>query len=322
METVIRHYNRLEHTPTVSADDAAKLAAMGAPITWDRTAAEQLLAWIESLTAPSVAKLVIGQRLTRDERMLFAMFLWLQNRRTPLGREWTKFLMNETGHLMALKTVGNRDLIQRHFEEIGEPKTAEEVDEWCRKTVKELEDGTLLVESTHDHEVLGTFLSADTGAEHVAMETSWIGLQAPKDSSFILSDHPLAFFDPNAASNEPVTWLSSQTVEATLPLDPSFCLLVTPGPTAYRTIRVDHAVVKEINLRTYAWAHWHIYGATVAAVQQTRANAKRHKAKVASFEPRPPGLIVSERIDGHPRPFKVTVHRPPARGSRSRRREI
>jgi len=94
------------------------------------------------------------------------------------------------------------------------------------------------VEITHDHEVLGMFLAADTIAVEIAAKMRWVGMRAPIGSAFILSDHPLAFCDDNARPLEPVTWLSSPTVEVTLPLDTTFCLGLTPGEPLYHEAEV------------------------------------------------------------------------------------
>ncbi len=319
METVIKHHNRLEYRLEVPTQAATAMAAAGARITWDQTAAEQVLAMIEDLAAPSVVKLAAGQHLSRDERETFALFLWVQFQRTPLGREWTRFAMNKTANLIALKRLSDYDHVRRFFQDSGEQRTMEEVREWCAKTAKELEDGSLIVEATHDHEVLGTFLGADKYAPMIASRMTWVGLQASTDRRFILCDHPLAFYDPSSPPGEPAGWFSSPTVQATLPLDPSFCLRLTPGPATYQTAPADKATVRDVNLRTYAWAHWHVYGPSAAALKKVRVDAKRRQTRVVLYEPRPPRFFLLEGIQGDASPFNVTVDRPLARGSRTRR---
>jgi hypothetical protein len=154
---------------------------------------------------------------------------------------------------------------------------------------------------------------------------TWRSLCAPAGSGFICSDNPLNIYDP-AASNrgemhKGVSWLSSIAVEATLPLSPDVCLLLTPGKPGWRIEDVTATRVAEINLRTYASAEQFIYGPSQQSVQQVRHHAKQARARVDEFRPRPPQFTVFETVEGEPTPRKVTTHRPPHQAlPRARRR--
>jgi hypothetical protein len=303
-EAVISHYYRIEEAHGLTA-----------------TYIENVLSMIEGDASPLVAKLVDGHTLPPAERVQLALFVWIQFARTPLARTWRAFAQDHAGHLVALKALTDVDHIQQVFEQRGESKTPEEIDVWRFETMQQLEDGSLTIVPPPDLEVLTMFLHAEEMSLLAASQMSWLGLRAPAGHQFILSDHPVAVYDPAAAGDAPVAWQSSPTVEVTLPLDPSFCLLLTHGSPTYQLVEVAEDDIREINLRTYAWAHWTLYGATAQAVQQVRAVAKKQKRIVASLEPRPPQLVVAERFVDKPDPFKITVNRPPARGTRSRRRD-
>lgn len=300
-EAVISHFNRVEAASGLTADSV-----------------ETLLATIEGMASPLVTKLVRGQAPAPEERLNLALFVWLQQQRTPLGRAWQVFMQEQTARLQAMKNLLDAESVRAVFEGRDEFKTPDEIEAWRRQTIQELDDGTLFFRATHDHEVLGMFLLADRLAPTIASRMAWVGLRAPKGKPFILSDHPLAIHDPEAGPEEPTAWLSSPTVEVTLPLDPSFCLLLTPGPAIYRTVQASEAVVQEVNLRTYAWGHWAVYGPSLTVVQRVRAAAERNAQMVAAFAPRAPRLFIGERIEGQPAPHSVTMLQPAARGSRSR----
>jgi hypothetical protein len=143
---------------------------------------------------------------------------------------------------------------------------------------------------------------------------TWRSLRAPAGTEFICCDNPLNIYDPGAAHREKmnagVGWASSFAVEATLPLDPRVCLLVTPGPPLWRLENVDATLVAEVNLRTYAAAQQFIYGRSQESVHVVRKNAKRQRGLVETFRPRPPQVtIFDERIKGETKTHVIT-HRP------------
>jgi len=302
-EAAITHYNRLN-------------TVRGVPPTF----VENILAVIEGQAAEYTSRLANGQQLTDPERLRLALFIWLQHQRTPQGREWQVYMQEQAAKLCAMKDLCDADKIQQFFKGRGQFKTAEEIEAWRLQTLQDLDDGSLVIKAPHDREVLGMFLMADQGSRLLAAEMSWLGLRAPGTDRFILSDHPITFYDPFAGPSDPVAWLSSATVQVTLPLDPSLCLVLTPGADTYREIPVDAPTVQEINLRTYAWGHWCIYGSSEAVVQHVHSQARHQRDRVSAFAPRPPTLYLAERYEGQEYPFQVTLNRPPARGTRGRRR--
>jgi hypothetical protein len=196
----------------------------------------------------------------------------------------------------------------------------EEVQAERLRVLDALDKGLVRVEASHLQEVGVMFLHLTEGVRLVAGSMEWTGLRAPAGASFILSDHPLAMCDRAASWKDPVAWLSSPTVEVTLPVDPTFCLRLKPGPPVYREHLAAVQEVLDVNLRTYAWGHWGIYGPSVAVLQPVRAEAKRRPERVAAYEPHPPRTVIIERFEGDERPFNVIVERPPIRAERGRGR--
>jgi hypothetical protein len=182
-------------------------------------------------------------------------------------------------------------------------------------------DATEPLIASVDDEIHFIFAGLGSGVHReLNMKTSWYGLRAPEESRFISSDHPMLLFDSLAPPNTGVGWLSSPSVEATFPLDPSYCLLITPGPPRYIEAKVETMHVDEINLRTYASAQWEIYGQSASQVQSVRRAAKRNPRGVFSLEPRALGATMLEEVVKGSPIHKGTILRGPKRATRERRR--
>lgn len=304
-EAVIRHYYRFE-------DLEIPVAA---------SQAEEWLSRIESDAVVPIRKLVEGIPLTQIERESMAFFLHVTQRRTPQSRAWHAYLDEQMSTEMLKVQLGNPESIRETYRNDPGFQSDEEIEAWRVQTLAELESGVLGVESGQNREVAYIFLAADKITALISSATTWRSLRAPTGATFICSDNPLNLFDPGA-SHRPrghagVGWVSSFAVEASLPLDPHVCLLVTPGPPNWRMEDVDAKRVAELNLRTYAAAQQFIYGPSQQAVQSVRTSAKRNRAIVEEFRPRPPQLTI---IDPMTEP-KFTTLRPPPRSFRRPRRK-
>jgi hypothetical protein len=298
-ETVIRDFYRIDN------------ASGPVSPSW----AEEMLSRIESDAAEPIRKLVEGIPLTVIERESMAFFLHVQRERTPTSRAWHAFLA-ETIILEELKAkLSSPEFIQKRFRDEGDPQSEAEVELWRTQMLDAAERGEIGVEPSQNREVAQIFLVADKIVPPLAHAMTWRSLRAPAGTEFICCDNPLNIYDPGAL-NRPkmhagVGWVSSIAVEATLPLDPSVCLLVTPGPPLWRIEEVDATRVDEINLRTYAAAQQFIYGPSQQSVQRVRQNAKRDRMLVEAFRPRPPQItMLDDTGRGETKP-RVITHRPP-----------
>ena len=300
-ETVIRDFYRINQT--------SRPVSPG----W----AEQMLSRIESDAAEPIRKLVEGAMITVAERESMAFFLHVQRERTPTGRAWHAFLA-ETIILEELRAkLSSPRFIQSRFRDEGNPQSEAEVELWRIAMLSAVEKGEIGVEPSQNREVAQIFLVADKIVPALAHAMTWRSLRAPAGSEFICCDNPLNIYDPGAPNRAKmdagVGWVSSIAVEATLPLDPSVCLLVTPGPPQWKLEDTDARRVEEINLRTYAAAQQFIYGPTQRSVQLVRQNAKRNRALVEAFRPRPPQVtMLDPPVSGEIEP-RIVTPRPPRR---------
>ena len=297
-----KHYNRLEQ-----AGDLPPLFM------------EAFFSYIESRAAPVMSKIVAGERINEEERGHMAVYLHAQHTRTPRGRAQMVFAMETAQTLSTVREIPHnaaraREVLKKRGG--GEPTDAE-VRTWIDEIVGQLESGKLKIRASKDHEVLGQMLYAD-GVIPVIYDSAWITLRDTASHSFVISDDPLVMHDPQNP-DQPCGW-RSPSVEITLPLDPTVCLLIRPEPTRTGWEEdVGSDIVDLINLRTYANAHRCIYGPTQGVLQNLRMYAKSHTAQVARFKSVPPRIHVSKRIEGERLPYAVDVTHAPREGDVRRR---
>ncbi len=140
---------------------------------------------------------------------------------------------------------------------------------------------------------------------HLISEMNWTLLEAPVGQRFILSDDPLVRLDPLNPGG-PDGWRSSTTDEATMPLDPHYCLRLRQPPLAQNTRNITAEEVLDINLRTYAGAREAIFGPTEQLLESVCAATKVNTIQVDLYRPKPPNLYVFEQVEGEDKPSKVT----------------
>ncbi len=286
---VIQHYNRLS-------------AASGLPAGF----AEAMLAYTDDHAASLVGKLLRGELLDMQERVTFSNFLMAQQMRTPRGREWARFGQNQAAKYWVLKQLCENRGRAKEFlrEDLGRSPTEDEIDQFILRVEESLEGGELTVSITSDQEILGMFVPAPDIVPLIG-EMNWTVLKASAGHSFILSDDPLVRLDERTPGG-PAGWRASPTIEATMPLDPHYCLLLRQPPLAQslRVASADH--VRDINYRTYAWARESIFGPTKELLESVFAAAQANMYRVERYRPTPPAMYVVERIEGEEKPSNVT----------------
>jgi hypothetical protein len=286
---VIRHYNRLSEASGLH-----------------RGYVEGLLAYIEGKAAPLVKKLLQGGILDLQERVDFSTFLMAQQMRTPRGREWSRFQQNQGVKLWLLKRLyEDRDFTRERLrEDLGREPTKDEINESIRQLAEPLERDELTVDITLDQEILGMFMSAPDLIAVIG-DMNWTLLEAPSGHSFILSDDPLVRLDP-LNPDGPAGWRSSSTMEATMPLDPQYCLRLRQPPLAQNRRVITADEVLNINLHTYGAAREAIFGPTEQLLENVNAAAKANDIRVDLYRPKPPNIYIFEGIEGEDKPSKVT----------------
>jgi hypothetical protein len=129
---------------------------------------------------------------------------------------------------------------------------------------------------------------------------SQLGIQCirvPETSrcSFVLSDHPVAHYEPTPKTPESgAGFISSPNSQTWVPLDPRFGLLLSPqAPCQWDDVNATDNDIDELNLLTYAWAADTIYGSSQAAVTRVRRFAAQNPRLLGEFHYRPPRIWIS-----------------------------
>jgi hypothetical protein len=229
-----------------------------------------------------------------------------QQMRTPRGREWLRFGQDQATKFWLLKQIyENRDFTKERLrEDLGRDPTENEIDESILQMAEPLERDELMVNVSSDHEILGMFMPAPDLIPLIS-EMNWTLLEAPVGQRFILSDDPLVRLDPLNPDGL-AGWSSSTTVEATMPLDPRYCLRLRQPPLVQSARITTADEVLDINLRTYAGAREAIFGPTEQLLESVNTSAKVNTIRVDLYRPKPPNLYVFERNKGEDKPSKVT----------------
>lgn len=152
----------------------------------------------------------------------------------------------------------------------------------ARETYEALTDGRIRIEPP-DQEVLTMTLQGLAMTSQVAFGMNWTLLQA-KEGAFVCSDRPLTMHDP--AARYPWSapgWMSSQRVEATVPLTRQYCLRIGPSQPRRLGIQPTSKQVERINLRTWGWATRYLYGPSPALLEALHTRATADPASVPRF---------------------------------------
>lgn len=179
--------------------------------------------------------------------------------------------------------------------------TEEQVEAQRLKMLDELRAGRIVGQSGPEREVALMFMAVEHTTKSIFEQLSCVCLRAPAGgkSPFILSDHPVAHYDPTPKTPEAGTgFMSSPNSVTFIPLNPTFALLLVQGqPQTWQDVDVTSDEVDEMNLLTYAWGREAVYGPTQESVTRVRRLAKQNLKAMAEFAYRPPRIWVTEVDD-------------------------
>lgn len=128
-----------------------------------------------------------------------AELMWVQWKRSPLGRAWYTFVREELGKLQLMESLTDKDIIHDTVD-----MTEEEVRNLRSAAWEALREDRIDVDYGRDANLLGIFDGFNDGVLMLMSDYTWEVLFAIDEVQFALSDHPVAFVDPYANSDEPV----------------------------------------------------------------------------------------------------------------------
>jgi len=186
---------------------------------------------------------------------------------------------------------------------MGDGRPAEVVEEERLEALRDLREGRIGVDSTPSREIAMMFVALEQGTKTIfeRLAVSCVRPAAGSKATFVLSDHPVAHYDPQPKAPEVgVGFMNSQETETFVALDPRFGVLLhqhTP-PQTWTDVEVSDEDVDRLNLLTYAWAREAIFGPTQDSVTRVRRLAKRDQRAMGEFAYRPPRVWLTESQEG------------------------
>jgi hypothetical protein len=292
---VIQHYNTLYETPSLP-----------------KGYIEALLTDVESRAATRIADLVADREVSSEGFLDLAAFIYIQQQRTPRGREWLRFGLEQGSKTWLLKRIyEDREVtVAALTTDLGRLPTDEEVANYITRLAGPLEREEWKVQASRDQEVLSMLLVADTLVPLI-YDMHWLLIEAPAGETFILSDDPVVRYDPENPQGA-AGWRSSPTVNITLPVDPRLCLMLTQQPrTTVHHVAATTRQVVDLNLRTYAGAREAIFGPTQKVLQDVRTAAKANSALIAQYTPKAPNVhMIDSRVASGEPPTITTTQAP------------
>lgn len=285
---------------------------------------EQMLSSIEGWASQSIERLVARDAIALDDIEAMAMFLWVSWARTPLGRQTLAFVTEQATLAELIRFAIAPDAMDAFLEEHEPQATHGERDALKKSLVNNLLDSGVEIDFGSDYQAFAAIRDLQVRTQTIMTMFRWRILFAPDNISFVLSDHPVAIVDKESPKDEPVAWLSSPTVEITLPIDKSACLCLSPAPllpgqnlrVGYKTIKYTDVV--DINLRSYAHSQWEVYGDSAEALKSTRRSANKNRRFVKRYRPRGVRVDLQEQVIGEPEPFRTRTIVSPITATRSR----
>lgn len=271
-------------------------------INMDPREVERFFQSIENRAAPALKRLLTpALPFGRQDRIDLAFLLAAQLVRTPRRREWRRNLQRPMMDAWLQMRISDLDRVRNAY--FGDQDVLEDVVvAKQRELFAEVEAGKLWVELNDDvAAVAHAILGLDALMLPLLNETRWVLARTPTNARLVLGDDPAVLFDPTpklpGAGNGP---LSSDQSETVLPVSPTAALILFPGGGVMTERTMTLQQVKEINLRSVAWATGALYGQTRQDLLAVRRLAARMPDRIEQVRPRPPRLWTSNTIVDDP----------------------
>jgi hypothetical protein len=261
--------------------------------------ADEILDRIESDVAPVIER--ISDRNydpTADDVSKLLLFVVTLKQRTPRGREALREANKRASEMHAEMVLSDAQRFQRTMAKHGD--SAEEAEATRLKLLGELRGGRLEFDPPAEHELGWMFIGLDETAEQLFHSLGVVCVRIPDAAKarFVLSDHPVAHYDPTPKmEGAGAGFISSPKSVTWVPLDPRFGLLLTQErPYTWLNIDGTAQLVENLNLLTYGWANDAVFGSRQDIVTEVRRCARQDRKRAREFEYRPPRVWVS-RVD-------------------------
>jgi hypothetical protein len=146
-----------------------------------------------------------------------------------------------------------------------------------------------------DQEVLQLSFQMLAESSQIVNFLPWTLLKAT-EGTFICSDRPQTMYDPTPPySFSAPAWMSSEMVEATLPLSRDACLRISPRQHQRIAVQQTAKQVERINRRTYGSATRYVYGPSAKVLEDLHVLAQAEPDAIP--EPIRKSMVLFEDIE-------------------------
>lgn len=224
-------------------------------------AVEDMLEKIESVGLPVLKDLAVGRDpsdLTQDERAGFSLFVGMLELRVPRWRDSIEKVAEDVMKHALQIAAAHPEYFERTVK-----KALAATGETATKDIESVRQFALSGDYDVDidplHSLQMMVKMAPTVAEYV-FDCRWRVLEAPEGHAFFTSDAPLVKV---STVRLPPPWCwgtgwATPWMEATLPLTPRACLLISLHHPEGREL-IHAQVVREVNWRTATFAYQEVY---------------------------------------------------------------
>jgi Protein of unknown function (DUF4238) len=280
---------------------------------------EDVLVRIESGAASAVARVATGEEVYEEARAWLALFIAIQHRRTPVGREWMGFFDGLIQTELTEVRFSHAEKFHEQARQVDPALTADEVKQFRVEMLADIQAGRVRMLSTPSREVGSLFVALDRVAQGLLEDMPWTVVRSPVGYEFVLPGLGVTLYDPTPPYPESgLGFASSPNTETVLAVDPAFALMLSPGSPVWRLVEADAAQMRELNLRAYAWSDVAVYGRSQRVVADLRVLARREAVRLAKLRPRSGRVWITE-VDGGCRrggEHEFTGHGPDGRSTR------
>lgn len=255
---------------------------------------EGYFALVEGHAAPAIERLCSDpKRLEVGDRATLAFFVAVLEGRTLGGLDRIERLGEVTMKAMLAGHMQDEAAFAESYRGLFGDANAETIEEFRGETLQALADGRAKVSEPRVM-ALDLLQRALGDTFQIVFQLRW-ELLGSDEGAFITSDRGLAMHDPTPQYPwSGHAWLSSPNAEATIPIDPHFCLRLSPsphGPTRQFDARTaSSGQVHEVNLRTYGFASTYVFSHNQEVATSVHRMAKRRPGSLVT--PRPNHMVM------------------------------
>jgi hypothetical protein len=270
--------------------------------------ADTVLDRVEDMAVNVIRRLAeASYTVSGDDVQVLMLFIATLKARTPQTRETLREMDERAAELTLEMQFSDRDHYHKTVRARQPERSEEDIEAERVQSLEDLRAGRIGIASTPEREVALMFAGLEETTKTLFEQLAIRRVSVPEGAGvvFVLSDHPVAHYDPEPKTPEAgAGFISSPGSQTWVALDPSFGLLLSAeSPGTWEDVTAGRDEVDELNLLTYAWAREAIYGPTQQAVTRVRQVAKQKPRLLGEFRYRP-GRVWIARGDGSAGPHE------------------